>query len=472
MELPAALKRMLWKATLGPAWSLPAEQSSSLASPLASRLAPQSAPRLTSDDVIDDGPGGTSRTGDSMARDIAIWLEWWRGEVQVALSESLGKPVTISPMTPGKNEVPHIGVKVSGVGLLGGGSGNGGSGGGGVMAIGADTDAARVLINALGSRFGGMRGKGPLTAAEVGLFEFLMLDVIERVVSQLKGRLAQACAGVVIGAPLAGRELSSGLLLSPSVHTLGMTVRIGGREGRLLVAAPREVFLSQRAESGEQGDAAGSQESELARDGRGQGGEGAPWDSSMWQAKAESEPRELLHEEVLLALGLPPFTMAMSEIEQLAPGDCVLIGQREITGTLGCEIVTSTGWSLGPVVGVEDAPTHIVATIEQSPWPRVARGGGGAARLGDSQGAVGAAREDSSKAYASVRVLAGQLKVPIEHVMTLGAPRQLSFVKEPGAEGALVVGGEVFGWGELCRVDQELALRLTAKASRNRGITL
>ena len=117
-------------------------------------------------------------------------------------------------------------------------------------------------------------------------------------------------------------------------------------------------------------------------------------------------------------------------------------GLADVTGALGCGVVTSTHWSLGPAGDVTDAPTHVVASIAAAPWPRV-----------DADFEVPA-----DCVPASIRI--GELSVPLEHVMTLGAPRQLSFGKTSGREAVLVVRGREVARGELCRVDGEIAMRV------------
>jgi hypothetical protein len=142
-----------------------------------------------------------------------------------------------------------------------------------------------------------------------------------------------------------------------------------------------------------------------------------------------------------LSLALPSMTMLEHDRATIEPGDCVLAGVSTLGGSLGCTVVTHTGWTVGDAGDIVETGGGLRAMVRWRSEP---------VPLGDHD-------------VAHAAILLGSLETPAASLRDLGGTvREATFTLDPVMHARLWVGGRDVARGELCRVRGEAALRVLA----------
>lgn len=155
-------------------------------------------------------------------------------------------------------------------------------------------------------------------------------------------------------------------------------------------------------------------------------------------------PAPLPPSHTAIGLSMPPMLMEWEELAAITPGDYVVTGVRRVTGALGCHLVNSHGWLLGDATAVVDSPTGVSFTAQwhERPVP-----------------ACMPSAEDRDGLYAPCRVVLGLLTLPLNVIMSGPGSADVSIPLGP-VPAWLLVGAQTVAWGELCLIDDEVALRI------------
>lgn len=269
-------------------------------------------------------------------------------------------------------------------------------GGDAPCAVLLDESAARALVDALAMHHLSLRGDGMLTAPEAGMLEFLLLDALDRLARHGHAPASRATIRDVAFGESDGRVL----LERPSFGRMAFRVRASGREGLAAVVLP-PAFAVERP----------LPEATIAAD------------------------------RLRLSLALPSMTMLEHDRTTIEPGDCVLAGVSTLGGSLGCTVVTHTGWTVGDAGDIVETGGGLRAMVRWRSEP---------VPLGDHD-------------VAHAAILLGSLETPAASLRDLGGTvREATFTLDPVMHARLWVGGRDVARGELCRVRGEAALRVLA----------
>lgn len=269
-------------------------------------------------------------------------------------------------------------------------------GGDASCAVLLDESAARALVDALAMHHLSLRGDGMLTAPEAGMLEFLLLDALDRLARHGHAPASRATIRDVVFGESDGRTL----LERPSFGRMAFRVRASGREGLAAVVLP-PAFAVERP----------LPEAPIAAD------------------------------RLRLSLALPSMTMLEHDRTTIEPGDCVLAGVSTLGGSLGCTVVTHTGWTVGDAGDIVETGGGLRAMVRWRSEP---------VPLGDHD-------------VAHAAILLGSLETPAASLRDLGGTvREATFTLDPVMHARLWVGGRDVAQGELCRVRGEAALRVLA----------
>lgn len=263
-----------------------------------------------------------------------------------------------------------------------------------------DQGAARAIVDALEARLAGVRGVGDLTDAELGLLEFVGLELLERLareVEALRGR-------VRIEAFLSGQEVLRELAASGLVASAAFGLHVGARGGTLVLWSAART--------------------------------GAP-------SACPRPPHEAREGCVWVALALPPVELDHERAASLRAGDVVLLGTADLHsfGT-SYRLVSATGWELARASLIEDSPTQA------------------SARAGELRPTV-ARHEPSRPGLAALVATLGWLELDLDQLEAWRAGDALAFTKRrAGAVGLHGPGSSVSG--ELVRIGEEVGVRVLA----------
>ncbi|MFT4538960.1 MAG: hypothetical protein ACI841_000714 [Planctomycetota bacterium] len=267
-----------------------------------------------------------------------------------------------------------------------------------------DQTTARAIVDSIEARLAGVRGVGELTDAELGLLEFVSLELIECI-----AREAPSLAGrMTVDAFLAGKEIMRDLADSGLEARAAFCVGVGPHAGTAMLwsqvrsGAPSIRLRAPGAATGESTSA------------------------SLW-----------------VALALPPIELDTDRAASLRAGDVVLLGTGDLMsfGT-GYRLLGTSGWELGRASLVEDSPTQATASA------------------GELQPCV--ARFEVSRPGKAVLVATlGWLELTAEQLKAWRAGDTLAFAKS--GSGTVGLHGPTSSVsGELVRVGEEVGVRVLA----------
>jgi hypothetical protein len=269
-------------------------------------------------------------------------------------------------------------------------------GGDAPSAVLLDEPAARAVVDAMAMHHLSLRGDGMLTAPEAGMLEFLLLDALDRLARH--GHVAASRA--TVRDVVFGERDGLAIMERPSFGRMAFRVRASGREGLAVVAL-------------------------------------APAFAAAGPLAVAPPGDDLLR----LSLSLPSMTMLEHDRATIEPGDCVLAGVSSLGGSLGCTVVTHTGWTVGDAGDIVETGGGLRAMVRWRSEP---------VPLGDHD-------------VAHAAILLGSLETPAASLRDLGGTvREASFTLDPVMHARLWVGGRDVARGELCRVRGEAALRVLA----------
>lgn len=264
--------------------------------------------------------------------------------------------------------------------------------------LGLDLAAARVIADSLGVSLAGIRGAGALTAAEAGLVEFAMLEVLDRVLGTL-----ESDPQTVLGRIRVGEEAALAVRKGRGA-VIPMRIVAGGRAGGAVAVLHTTT-------------------------------EAMP---PMGPTGPEAAPGS-----TLVSLALAPFALALDELASLAMGDVVLPGLDELSQAIGCRLVTPTLWRLCGAAITGDSPTHL------------------SVMAGPMAIAPDFENEPTPEGHAAASIHLGETSITHDELRAWGAGRTLALGKTPGREAALIVGTRVIARGELVRAEGQLGLRIS-----------
>lgn len=187
--------------------------------------------------------------------------------------------------------------------------------------IAMDEEAGRCILDAAGDATGWLRGAGQLSDAELGILEFIVLDIVNRILSEV----LPGCV-IKIVAFQTRRDFAHEF---DKLESRPILYSVGNFSRPALVAIFPSAFRVQ---------------------------EGATLVRVPAGAPAKSG--------IVVRLALPKIDMKEAELQDLEPGDVLLLFTKSL---LVLEapvlIVTTTGWVLGEATVVEESTGEIVVKV-------------------------------------------------------------------------------------------------------------